>query len=103
MAWAWRGNRRYYYRSVRDGSRVTKEYVGTGPVAEFCAAMDAEQHAERDATRAAWRRQRADMDAIDAQVKAWWDASTSLLKAALYAEGYYQHDRGTWRKRRPVR
>jgi hypothetical protein len=22
-----------------------------------------------------------------------------LLKAVLYGEGYYQHDRGTWRKR----
>jgi hypothetical protein len=87
---------------VRDGGRVTKEYVGTGPVAEFCAALDAEQHAERDATRAAWRQQRADIEAIDAQMTAWWDASTALLKAALYAEGYYQHDRGTWRKRRAV-
>ena len=103
MAWAWRGNRRYYSRSVRDGGRVTKAYVGTGLLAEFHAAQDAEQQAEREATRAAWRQQQADMDAIDAQVKAWWDVSTGLLKAALYAEGYYQHDRGTWRKRRTIR
>ena len=103
MAWARRGNRRYYYRSVRDGSRVTKEYVGTGPVAEFCAAMDAEQQAERDAKRAIWHQQRADMDTLDELIKAWWDASTDLLKAVLYAKGYYQHDRGTWRKRRAVR
>jgi hypothetical protein len=103
MAWAWRGNRRYYYRSVRDGSRVSKEYVGTGPVAEFCAALDAEERAERDATQATWRQQQADMDALDAQMAAWWDTSTALLKAALYTEGYYQHDRGTWRKRRALR
>ena len=70
MAWAWRGHRRYYSRSVRDGGRVTKAYVGTGLLAEFHAAQDAEQQAERDATRAAWRQHRTDMDAIDAQVKA---------------------------------
>ena len=99
MAWAWRGNRRYDYRSVRDGGRVTKEYVGAGPLAEFCAVMDA----ERDVTRAAWRQHQADMDEIDEQVTAWWNASTDLLKAALYAEGPYQHDRGTWRKRRALR
>jgi hypothetical protein len=103
VAWAWRGNRRYYYRSVRNGRHVTKEYIGTGPVAERCAAMDAEQQAEREAQREAWRQQRAAMDAIDTQLEAWWDAGTTMIKAVLCAEGYYQHDRGNWRKRRPGR
>jgi hypothetical protein len=103
MAWAWRGNHRYYYRSVRAGGQVTKEYVGTGPLAELCAAIDAEQRAEREAKRDAWRQERAKMDAIDSQLGAWWDASTMILKAVLYSEGFYQHDRGEWRKRRPVR
>jgi hypothetical protein len=64
--------------------------------------MDAEEQAERAAERAAWCQERADMDAIDAQLGAWWDAGTVLLKAVLYSEGYYQHDRGEWRKRRAV-
>lgn len=100
VAWAWRGSHRYYYRSVRDGGRVTKQYVGKGPFAELHAQMDAEEQAEREAKREAWRRKRAEMDAIDAQIGEWWDAGTVLLKAVLYSEGYYQHDRGEWRKRR---
>ena len=103
MAWARRGNRKYYYRSVREGGQVTKQYVGTGSFAELCAAMDAEQQAEREAKWDAWRQERAEMDALDAQLEAWWHASTVLMKAALYVEGYYQHDRGEWRKRRTVR
>ena len=39
------------------------------------------------------------LDALDRQMDAWWDVSTVLLKGILYAEGYYQHDRGAWRKR----
>lgn len=103
MAWACRGNHRYYYRSVRDGRHVTKAYLGTGPVAELCATMDAERRAEREAQRAAWRQHQAALDALDAQLTAWWHASTILMKAVLYAAGYYQHDRGAWRTRRTGR
>jgi hypothetical protein len=103
MAWAWRGNHRYYYRSIREDGQVKKEYVGTGQLAELYAEMEAEERAEREAEQEAWRRERAEMDAIDAQLGAWWDAGTVILKAVLYSEGYYQHDRGEWRKRRAVR
>jgi hypothetical protein len=39
------------------------------------------------------------MEALDAQLDTWWDTGAVLIKAILYAEGCYQHDRGTWRKR----
>lgn len=55
MAWAWRGNHKYYYRCVREGRKVTKQYVGPGPFAEVCAQIDAEQQAERKVKREAWR------------------------------------------------
>ena len=100
MAWSWRGIRRYYYRNVRENGHVKTEYIGTGPLAELIAKEDAEQRAEREARRELWRQERGAMEAIDTQVGDWWDAATMLLKLQLYTEGYYQHDRGAWRKRR---
>ena len=99
MPWAQRGPHTYYYRSVRHGRHVTKEYLGTGLLADLAAAADAEQREERKAARAAWRQERADMETLDQAIDAWWDASRVLLTATLSAEGYYQHDRGAWRKR----
>jgi hypothetical protein len=42
VAWEERGGRRYYYRSVRRGGRVVKEYVGTGPLTEATVQLDEE-------------------------------------------------------------
>ena len=47
----------------------------------------------------AWRQEQATLDVLDRQIDDWWDMGAVLLKATLYAEGYYQHDRGAWRKR----
>jgi len=47
MAWEQRGPHTYYYRSIRRHGRVTKDYLGTGPLAEFCAAEDAARRAQR--------------------------------------------------------
>jgi hypothetical protein len=99
MAWEQRGSHTYYYRSVRRNGQVTKDYLGTGPLAALYAAEDAERQAQRQAETEAWRQERAALEALDRQIDGWWDASTVLLKATLYIEGYYQHDRGEWRKR----
>jgi hypothetical protein len=99
MAWVHRASGRYYYRSVRYGSRTTKTYHGTGLLGELAAALDAEEHAEHQAKADAWLKARKDMEALDEQFTAWWDASSTLLTALLTAAGYYQHHRGEWRKR----
>ena len=99
MAWEQRGSQTYYYRSLRRHGRVTKDYLGTGPLAELSAAEDAERRAQRHAEAEAWRQEQAARDALDQQIDAWWDMSMVLLKATLYTEGYYQHGRGEWRKR----
>jgi len=99
MPWAQRGPHKYYYRSVRQGRHVTKAYVGTGPLAELYAAEDAERRAQHQAAAQAWRQERAALDGLDRQIDSWWDLGAVLLKATLYTEGYYQHDRGEWRKR----
>ena len=99
MAWEQRGPHAYYYRSVRRHGRVTKEYLGTGPLAALSVAADAQRRAQRQGKAEAWRQEQAALEAIDTQLEAWWDLGTVELKATLYTEGYYQHDRGTWRKR----
>ena len=99
MAWEQRGSQTYYYRSVRRHGRVTKDYLGTGPLADLSAAEDAERRAQHHTAAEAWRKERAALDALDRQIDAWWDLDTVLVKATLYREGYYQHDRGAWRKR----
>ena len=99
MAWEQRGTQTYYYRSVRRHGHITKEYLGTGPLAVLYAAEDAERQAQRQAEAEAWQQERAALDALDRQIDAWWDMGAVLLKATLYTEGYYQHDRGKWRKR----
>jgi hypothetical protein len=99
MAWEQRGPQQYYYRSVRRNGQVTKVYVGTGPLAALSAAEDAERQAQHQAAAEAWRQEQAALDAMDRQIDALWDLDTVLVKATLYREGYYQHDRGAWRKR----
>jgi hypothetical protein len=101
MAWEQRGAHTYYYRSVRTNGQVTKVYVGTGLIAELAAAEDTERHAQRQADADVWRQARTDLETLDARVDAWWNAGAVLLKAILYTEGFYQHDRGIWRKRAP--
>jgi hypothetical protein len=45
MAWEPRGTHTYYYRSVRRNGRVTKEYLGTGPLAALSVAAEAQRRA----------------------------------------------------------
>ena len=49
MAWEQRGRQTYYYRSMRRHGRVTKAYLGTGPLAALSAAEDTDRQAQRQA------------------------------------------------------
>ncbi len=90
----------YYTRSRREGGRVFREYVGGGILGELAAQMDAEERHRREEQSARWRSEQEDLDALDAPVAELSEASDLLVRAALLASGYHQHNRGEWRLRR---
>jgi hypothetical protein len=100
VAWEERGGRRYYYRSVRRGGCVVKEYLGTGPVAEATAQLDEEDRRRREEAAEAWKEEMRRMEEVEVPIEALCDAAETLARAALVAAGYRQHNRGEWRLKR---
>jgi hypothetical protein len=82
---------------------VIREYVGTGPLAELAAELDAEERWQREEQRQAWRDERERMVTLEAPIEELCEASEILAQSALVAAGYRQHNRGEWRKRREKR
>jgi hypothetical protein len=90
----------YYTRSRKEGGRVVREYVGGGILGELAARMDAEERQRRQEEVASQRRERERLDILSAPVEELCDAAEVIVRAALLASGYHQHNRGEWRKRR---
>ncbi len=99
MAWERRRGGSYYYRSVRDGERVRKEYVGAGDGAEAIAWADATLRAVEEEKQ---RRDREELERVRdlaAPVLQTDDAANVLVRAALVDAGFHRHN-GQWRMRR---
>ena len=90
----------YYTRSRKEGGRVVREYVGCGILGELAAQLDAEERQRREEQAARWRDEQAELDALEAPVAELSEALDLLVRAALLASGYHQHNRGEWRLRR---
>jgi hypothetical protein len=103
MGWEARGcsGRLYYFRYRKVDGRVTREYVGTGPVAELAAAADALRRADRRAASEARRAEQARWAEATAPLKELSRAVDVVVRAALLAGGFHRHAR-TWRKKRNV-
>lgn len=101
MAWERRGGvGRYYTRSRRLNGRVVREYLGSGPVAELAAALDAVEREQREAEEDEARQARRQAEALDAEIGQLCGAVEALAHAALQAAGFRRHHRGEWRKQR---
>jgi len=92
---------RYWYRSVRVGRRVIKEYLGTGELAQTMAEIDALEQQERDLARRAIRAEMDQEREIDRLLDAVGVQVRALTGAVLEAHGYHKH-KGQWRKQRNV-
>jgi hypothetical protein len=99
MAWQVRGNKRYFYRSVRAGDRVVRLYLGTGRDVELMADQMELARLER-AAEASIRRDLEDRYAASTRALGQLCQVTDLLvSAALTDKGFHKY-RGHWRKRR---
>ena len=103
MSWdAKSGSKRYYYRSVRDGDRVRKIYLGCGPEAEKAAREVEQRRIQRKANQEALRREQTALSGANEAIDALQTLTQGLYEAFLVANGCYQHH-GQWRRRRHAR
>ena len=100
MPWLTRGDRCYYYRSIRTAKGPRNVYVGTGPAAAAVAEADELRRRER-------QRVHEELGAIQAKIEETLVAVVELnenlellTRSALLAAGYHQHARSEWRRRR---
>jgi hypothetical protein len=101
VAWETRARGgRYYTRSTRRNGRIYRQYVGTGPAAEFAALVDEQCRSDHAASRnqgMAVRQQFEELDRALSELDTVVEASARL---ALICSGFHQHHRGEWRRRR---
>ena len=94
-----RGVTSYYYRSVRKGERVRKEYVGGGALGEVAAELDEVKRRQREEEAAYWREERERLERSAAFLQELEEVAEILVRAHLLASGCHQH-KGQWRKQR---
>jgi hypothetical protein len=102
MAWEKRDKCRYYYRSRRVGSKVSREYLGCGPIAQMSAELDVQRRCDREAYRTTWADVQAQLQEADARLDDLNRHCRLLASAVLIAHGFHQHH-GEWRRRRVFR
>jgi hypothetical protein len=94
-----RDGRLYYYRSIRDGERVRKGYVGAGEVARICSETDLLRRTSRRAQR---ERERAELERLNGLVAPLEELSdvAEVLVIAHLVDGGYRKRKGEWRRAR---
>jgi crotonobetainyl-CoA:carnitine CoA-transferase CaiB-like acyl-CoA transferase len=89
----------YYYRSVRDGQRIRKVYVGAGKLARIVAEGDILRRTAREAER---KREKAELERLKTlatPVLELSEAAEVLAHAHLIAAGYHRR-KGEYRRAR---
>ena len=94
-----RNGRLYYYRSVRDGERVRKVYVGAGEFARICSETDILRRTSRRAQRERERTELERLEGLVALVEEFSEAAKVLVIAHL-VDGGYRKRKGEWRRAR---
>jgi hypothetical protein len=102
MSWDLKNRgRAYYYRSLRIGDRVVKEYIGTGPAAERLALAVETKQAVRMAARQRLEEERARLAPAHEAIEKFCKLVLLLARAMLLLGGYRDHH-GEWRRHHHV-
>jgi hypothetical protein len=99
MALEYRDGNLYYYRSVREGEKVRKVYVGAGEFARISQEADILRRTGRKAQRETEKAELERLESLAAPVEELSEAAQILLRAQLIAAGYRRYQ-GKWRLRR---
>ena len=94
-----RGGRRYGYRSIRQGNRVRKIFLGDGAFSEFAERVRKLREYEEERTHRRWK---SDKQRIETACREFDELDTGcelLRDATLLAAGFYRQERHAWRKR----
>jgi hypothetical protein len=96
----WDKNGRYYTRSKKVNGRVEREYIGAGRPGALIAQLDELEREKRLDDACAWREKKTELENLDSNLDKLANLTNFIARAVLAAAGYYQHNRGEWRKRR---
>ena len=99
MGWEERRGRLYYYRSVREGKRVRKEYGGGGALGQLIAQLDELERLQREEEEASWREEWDRLQRSAEFLRELEGAAETLSRAQLLADGFHKH-KGEWRRLR---
>ena len=99
MPWVRRGRHRYYVRRRKVRGAFVRQPYGRGPEAQLAAALAAQRQREREAEWARRRRERGRWETDTRTLLRLIEVSDLLVRAALVAAGFRQHQRGEWRRK----
>ncbi|MFO0881778.1 MAG: hypothetical protein U0840_31150 [Gemmataceae bacterium] len=97
MAWERRRNRTYLYRSVREGNKVRKVYLGSRPGAQQAAEADRRRRQERQLLKETESLELLRLEAVSAEALRLENFTHLLAEAALLAIGLRRLNRRPWR------
>ncbi len=97
-----RGKGAYYYRSVREGNRVRKEYCGGEMLGQWAAQRDEFARRRREEESAYYKEERRRFQESAAFLEEIGSVMDTLVRAHLIAHGFHKK-RGEWRRRRGQR
>ncbi|HLM76805.1 MAG TPA: hypothetical protein VK361_00195, partial [Rubrobacteraceae bacterium] len=90
MGWEERRGHSYYYRSVREGKRVRKEYIGGGALGQLLAQIDELERLQREEEEASWREEQKRLQRSAGFLRELEEAAQILIRAQLLVDGFHK-------------